>query len=258
MKIGSIHLVYYSATFTTQRIGREIVSAIAGNYTEHDITMHALDEELNLLPSDLLILAMPVFGGLIPAVAAERLKMLRGTNTPAIIAVVFGNRHYDNALCQLRDIAIEQGFQVASAGAFIARHSIFSTIAADRPDSADIASAHDFACQSLDIITTYTQFPKIDIPGKPELVFRKPPLFPTGDESCSACGTCAEQCPSNAISIESPQSTDVELCSACGRCIVVCPNGARSFRGEYYDAGVARFEANFSARREPELFFPKF
>lgn len=258
MKINSTHLVYYSATFTTQRIGREIVSAIADYYTEHDITMHAPDEEINLNPSDLLILAMPVFGGLIPTEAAERLKMIRGTNTPAIIIVVYGNRHYDNALCQLRDIAGAQGFQVASAGAFIARHSIFSTIATDRPDSADIAKAHDFACQSFDIISTHNHFPKIDIPGKPELIFRKPPLFPTGDESCSVCCTCVEQCPSNAISFESPQNTNAEHCIACGRCIVVCPNDARKFRGEYYDAGVARFEANFSARREPELFFPSF
>lgn len=258
MKIGTIHLVYYSATFTTQRICREIASAIDSQYIEHDITMYAPDEEINLNPQDLLILGMPVFGGLIPTVAAERLKMVCGANSPAIIAVVYGNRHYDNALCQLRDIAVEQGFRPVSAGAFIARHSIFTTIATDRPDAADLVKIHDFACQSADIIFNHNQFPTFDIPGKSGLVFRKPSLFPTGDETCSTCGSCVDLCPTNAISIENPRDTDSDLCIACGRCIVVCPNNSRNFRGEIYAAGVARFETNFASRREPELFFPKF
>lgn len=258
MKIGNIHLVYFSATYTSQRIGREIASTIGNAYTEHDITMQAPSMEIELQSSDLLIMAMPVFGGLIPADAAERLKMFRGANTPAIIVAVYGNRHYDNALCQMRDIAIRQGFQPVSAGAFIARHSIFTTIAANRPDSADIAKIRSFAIQSADVIAKYDKFPALDLPGKPEAVFKKSGLYPTGDESCTACGTCIDLCPTNAISFENPQETDADLCIACGRCLVVCPSGSRAFRGELYDTWMARFEANFTSRREPEVFFPDF
>ena len=258
MKIGNIHLVYFSATYTSQRIGREIASTIGNAYTEHDITMQAPDMEINLQPSDLLIMAMPVFGGLIPADAAERLRMFHGTNTPAIIVAVYGNRHYDNALCQMRDIAIRQGFQPVSAGAFIARHSIFTTIAANRPDSADIAKIHEFAHRNKEIISQHDKFPFLELPGKPDAVFKKSGLYPTGNDSCTSCGTCIDLCPTNAISFENPQNTDAELCTACGRCLVVCPSGSRAFRGELYDTWMARFEANFTSRREPEVFFPDF
>jgi len=258
MKIDTIHLVYYSATFTTRRIVREIAKAIDANVIEHDITMHALDSELHLSGSDLLILGMPVFGGLIPTDASHRLEMIHGANTPAILVAVYGNRHYDNALVQMRDIATAQGFRPATAAAFIARHSIFTTIAANRPDSADIEKAYDFACRSIDIISSHDRFPPLELPGKPGLVFRKPALFPTGDDRCSSCGICVDLCPAGAIDIEDPKSTNATLCNACGRCIVVCPSEARMFRGEAYNAGVARFEANFSDPRQPEMFYPSF
>lgn len=258
MTIDTIHLVYYSATYTTQRIVREIAKAIDAPVIEHDITMHPLDGELQLSSTDLLILGMPVFGGLIPADAAQRLEMVSGANTPAILVAVYGNRHYDNALAQMRDIAVGQGFAPASAAAFIARHSIFTTIASNRPNTADIETAYDFACRSIDIITSHDNFPALEVPGKPDLVFRKPPLYPTGDEGCNSCGTCVDLCPSGAIDIEDPKSTNATLCTACGRCIVVCPSEARMFRGEVYEAGVARFEANFATPRQPEMFFPAF
>lgn len=257
MNIKNVHLVYYSATYTTQRIGREIASTITGKYIEHDITMHSPDQEIELQSGDLLILGMPVFGGLIPTEAAQRLRMFHGAGTPAILMAVYGNRHYDNALCQMRDIAIEQGFQPVSAGAFIARHSIFPTIASERPDADDFKKIRDFACQSADIIAARDSFAALDLPGKPDQVFKKSGLFPTGDESCTACGTCIDLCPMGAISLENPQETDSELCTACGRCLVVCPNDSRGFRGELYEAWKARFEANFSSRREPEVFFPE-
>ena len=258
MQTENVHLIYFSATYTTLRIGREMASVITENYTEHDITMHALNEELNLQSEDLLILAMPVYGGLIPTEAAERLKSVRGSNTPVILVAVYGNRHYDNALCQMRDIAVEQGFQPVSAGAFIARHSIFTTIAANRPDSADFDAIRGFALKSADIVASHNQFPTFDIPGKPDQVFKKSGLHPTGDESCSSCGTCIELCPMNAISLDNPKETNTDLCTACGRCLVVCPNGSRAFRGELFEAWNARFEANFNTRREPEVFYPQY
>lgn len=90
MKIDNIHLVYYSATYTSQRIGREIASTIDNTFSELDITMHTPSNKIALQPCDLLIMVMPVFGGLIPSEAAERLNMVHGANTPAIIVAVYG------------------------------------------------------------------------------------------------------------------------------------------------------------------------
>lgn len=255
MNIKTLHIVYYSATYTTQRIVREMAKAIGVDVVEHDITMSPLDEHLQLSEHDLLLMGMPVFGGLIPTDAAERLRRITGNHTPAIVVAVYGNRHYDNALAQMCEIAKEQGFIPASAAAFVARHSIFTSIAANRPDADDLAKARDFAKRSFELITSEENLQELEVPGKPDMVFRKPPLYPTGDERCTECGICVELCPVGAIDTPNPRRTDAERCIACGRCIVVCPSEARMFRGEMYGAGVARFEANFATPRQPEMFF---
>lgn len=255
MNITTLHIVYYSATYTTQRIVREMAKVIGFETIEHDITMRPLDEQLQLSEHDVLLIGMPVFGGLIPTDAAERLKKITGNRTPAILVAVYGNRHYDNALAQMCDIVKAQGFIPVSAAAFIARHSIFTTIAANRPDADDLAKARDFAKRSFELVSSVKNLPELDVPGKPDMVFRKPPLYPTGDERCTECGNCVELCPLSAIDANNPRQTDAERCIACGRCIVVCPSEARMFRGEMYEAGVARFEANFATPRQPKMFF---
>ena len=53
-----------------------------------------------------------------------------------------------------------------------------------------------------------------------------------------------------------PWLTDGDKCIACGRCLVVCHTGSRAFRGDAYKGFEAKFVAAFSARREPETFFP--
>ena len=68
---------------------------------------------------------------------------MRG-NTPAVIAAVYGNRHYDNALLQMRNILAEQGFYVIAARTFIAEHSVFPSVAAGRPDQKDKAAMKEF------------------------------------------------------------------------------------------------------------------
>ena len=62
----------------------------------------------------------------------------------AIVAVIYGNRDYDDALLELADIAVEDGFEVVAAGAFIAQHCIFPKVANGRPDASDMAVATDF------------------------------------------------------------------------------------------------------------------
>lgn len=48
-------------------------------------------------------------------------------------------------------------------------------------------------------------------------------------EKCTACGTCADQCPSSAISPAEDKShyvIDPEKCVDCGACESSCPSGA--------------------------------
>ncbi len=47
------------------------------------------------------------------------------------------------------------------------------------------------------------------------------------DTKCSACGTCVQECPFEAISMKSGQiAIDYEKCMGCGVCVSKCPNQA--------------------------------
>ncbi len=48
-------------------------------------------------------------------------------------------------------------------------------------------------------------------------------------EDCIACGTCAEWCPEDAITVPEKAEIDYECCIGCGECAAVCPVGAVGF-----------------------------
>jgi len=49
------------------------------------------------------------------------------------------------------------------------------------------------------------------------------------DSECSACGTCAERCPMDAITVAESATIDLTRCLGCGVCFPTCPTEAISF-----------------------------
>ena len=43
------------------------------------------------------------------------------------------------------------------------------------------------------------------------------------EETCTACGACAEVCPVDAIKVEDSAKVDSEACTECGACVEECP-----------------------------------
>lgn len=199
-----------------------------------------------------MLLISPVYAGRIPALAADLFRQIDGHGMRAIVAVVYGNRDYDDALLELADIAVNDGFDVIAAGAFIAQHCIFPKVANGRPDTSDMAVAADFMerakeSDNLDISTIKGNRP-----------YKKPgavPLQPQTDENeCLSCGVCARECPTGAIDPVT-LATDKNKCITCCRCIAVCGSHARKFKGVKYATVSKIFCAQNSKRRRPELFF---
>ncbi len=263
MKIKTVHLVYFSATYTTRTVARCMAQAMGCETVEHDVTCSVPQEETALTSDgELLIAAAPVYAGRIPGRMAEALRMFSGNGTPAIVVCVYGNRDYDDALVELQNCVEAQGFRAVAAAAFICRHCIFPAVAAGRPDDADMQKAADFAAHCASLLADtgdIAMLPALKVKGnRPYKQGGASTFCPTGDASlCTKCLTCVSLCPVNAIPEADPCATDSARCMACGRCVVVCPHGARMFRGEAYAAFGAKFTSAFSARKEPEMFFPE-
>lgn len=247
-----LHTFFFSPSNTTRKYAKAMTDAFGGESQLIDLTHGSCEIESELIDGDTVLLISPVYAGRIPALAADLFRQIDGHGMRAIVAVVYGNRDYDDALLELADIAVNDGFDVIAAGAFIAQHCIFPKVANGRPDASDMAVAADFMerakeSDNLDISTIKGNRP-----------YKKPgavPLQPQTDENeCLSCGVCARECPTGAIDPVT-LATDKNKCITCCRCIAVCGSHARKFKGVKYATVGKIFCAQNSKRREPELFF---
>lgn len=132
-----LHVVYFSPSGTTRAVARTFAQGAALEALEHDLLLDHTGESVSFEAGDVAAFFLPVFAGRIPAVCADALKHFRGSGLPAVAAVVFGNRAFDDALLELQDALTGRGFVVFAAAAFVAQHSIFPEVAHGRPDDED-------------------------------------------------------------------------------------------------------------------------
>ena len=259
MNIKTVTLVHFSPASGTKTVTNEIAKHFAAEKNELDLLKTPLREELHLGADSLLIVGLPVYVGRLPAVCAEMLARLKGTKTPAIIAAVYGNRDYDDALLEMKNILAAHNFVVVGAGAFIARHSVFTGVAGARPDEGDNFAIARFAQQCatmLDGANAPDNIGDIKVKGNyPYRAIKGIPLAPSAGKACNLCGTCAKICPMGAIAAGEPNKTDKKKCIACTACINVCPQKARAFRGLLYKVAGKQFTKKHVTRLEPETFF---
>ena len=252
--------VYFSATYTTRRIVEHIASRISEETKAYDITNDDIAYDILIPKDELLIIGLPVYAGRIPVMAKKRLLHFKGEGTKAVAIAVYGNRDYDDALLELSDILSENGFQVLSAGAFIAQHSIFPKVGAHRPDTEDFHQMNVFADETMKILTKDSaKLLPIHIRGnRPYKIPGSIPIYPSGTKSCKECGKCAMLCPTQAIPKKQPKIVDETKCIKCGRCIVVCPTRSRRFKGLKYILATIKFNQAYKERKEPEMFFARY
>lgn len=260
MNITTIHSVYFSATYTTRGIVRGISEQIGRPVVLHDITNEIPAKDIVLdKAGDLLLVGVPVYAGRIPSIAVDALRRFKGSGTPAIVICVYGNRDYDDALLELKEMVEGNGFITVAAGAFIAQHSIFPQVAANRPDEKDKREIEKFVncCRDkLAATADATGLPELEVKGNKLYKIPKDiPIHPSGKKKdCSQCGVCAKQCPVKAIPADKPYQTDSQKCISCGRCIVVCPQKSRHFKGLLYKIAGWKFAKDNAKRKEPEFF----
>lgn len=267
-----INTMYFSATDTTKKVVYAIAKKISDNI-HRETTINNIDftlpkarkEPVSFTEEDIVIIGVPVYAGRVPNVLLKYLNSITGNGTLAIPVVVYGNRNYDDALIELKDILELNGFKVIGGGAFIGEHAFSKTLAKSRPDEKDMDIASDFANQICAKITTQGEIETVVINGnKPyrkhympknkegiSIDIRK--VTPKTDNNCNDCKLCVSICPMGSIDFKDVSKLN-GICIKCGSCIKKCPTNAKYYDDEDYLRHKHELEVDYAYRREPELF----
>lgn len=259
MEFKKMHTVYFSPTGTTRSVLRIMTGFMEMETVEHDLTDYASPGTATEFgPDDFVFFGFPVYGGRVPQLFRDRLAGVKGRFTFAVLTATYGNREYEDALFEMKNIANKNGFRVIGAAAVAAEHSVIQSVAAGRPDAQDTVFIEEF-CAKLKkktaAVTPEEAPEELWVPGKePCRMEGKLPLAPSASAACTACGLCAKKCPAGAISLDDPGRTDKEKCIGCMRCVRICPQKARHIPKIILAAGNILLSKAKRIRKEPEMY----
>ncbi|WP_432734936.1 4Fe-4S binding protein [Maridesulfovibrio sp. FT414] len=263
MTCSRLQLICFSPTRTTRKVLSAIAEGVGAEETRMIDVTRADDFPVcyGCDDSDLVIIGAPVYAGRLPITAVERFAGLRSSGRPAVLVVTYGNRAYEDALLELRDLAVEAGFKPVAAAAFVGEHSFSSEetpVAVGRPDVSDRDAAGKFGQSIRQLLSAGDPdgLPEIEVPGNRPYKERvaRPPASPVSKDGCELCGACERVCPTGAISVGSLVDTDAAQCILCCACVKVCASGDRIMDVPRV-MEVARWLAETcEERKEPEIF----
>ncbi len=272
----TVHGVYFSATGTTEKTVRCTAAAAADFLgTERREFCFNLprqrEQALVFGKDDLVIFGIPVYAGRVPNLLLPYIKeKLSGGGAAAVPLVLFGNRNFDDALIELRDLLEACGFRTVAAGAFAGAHAFSRILGAGRPDEADMALAEELGRRAAEMFLRFESVNcPVDVPGnQPPAPYYTPrdrhgnpidilKVRPKTDaEACGNCGLCAELCPLGSIAPEDPSNIS-GICMKCGACVKKCPSQAKYFDDPGYLYHRKELEEMYERRAESRIFFAK-
>ena len=272
--IREVKALYFSGTGTTETLVRVIADELSKqlavpaelvNFTTPDSR-----ERIHHFGADeLAVVATPVYAGRVPNVLLPYIKeKIHGSGGPAVPLVLFGNRNFDDALIELRDLLESDGFRTIAGAAFVCEHSFSRSFGKGRPDREDIQLARTFAASVAKKLLSMEELPQEPVPvrgnvpvrpyytprdrqGNPINILKVKPL--TDLEKCTQCGRCVSLCPMGSIEQDDPSKIS-GICIKCCACVKKCPVGAKYYTDPGYLYHQHELEEGYARRAEPELF----
>ena len=139
MKINTVWAAYFSATDTTKTVVTQIAKELArhtGRPLEtFDFTLPQTRKTPKAFgPGDLVVFGTPVYAGRVPNLLIKYVASVQGNGALAVPVVCYGNRHYDDALMELRNTLRDGGFHPVAGAAFSCQHAFSPSQNAGWPD----------------------------------------------------------------------------------------------------------------------------
>lgn len=272
--IKKVWAVYFSATGTTQKtvegVAKVIAEKLGVEFEAYDFTLPAARQEaLKFHADDLVVFGTPVYAGRVPNVLLKYLETIEGNGAAALPVVLYGNRDYDDALIELRDILEKGRLHTIAAAAFVGEHSFSYILAGARPDETDMLAANRFAgkvAEKIKRIDGLEEMEPIPVKGIPDpyrgyyqprdrkgnpVDIRK--VKPLTNKDCINCMICADICPMGSISRDNVREF-TGICIKCGACIKKCHLHAKYYEDEAFLYHQHELEEGLTRRAEPEMF----
>lgn len=270
-----VYDICFSPTGTSAKVSEAVsrgIARILGDCETVNCNFTLSAPDIALEAEDVAVIAAPVYGGHLAVPARRRLDAVSGAGALCVVIAVYGNRAFENAVADMAVFVRERGFKPVAAAAFVGEHS-YSTdmtpIAVGRPDEVDLNMAEEFGrrvgeriisgipdevdvtvladepspeqslCNFRAFVTEYQKM-QTEAPRKflPEV----------SAEICTGCGTCAEVCPTGAISADG-LALDAEKCIKCCACVKACPENARTL----FTPFAKPLSENFRIRKQPRF-----
>lgn len=263
MQYKRISGMFFSPTGVTERVIKTITEVLGNELnlptTHVSFTLPKEREAAcTFTDEDIVVLGTPVYAGRVPNVLLTYLDTIAGNGAIAIPIVSFGNRAYEDALIELRDILVGDGFKAMAAGAFVGEHSFSKTLGVGRPDEADLTLASDMAKKIVYKLTSQPlredtikvsgteapyrpYFQPRDHAGNPIYILK---VKPKTSDNCIDCKLCVNICPMGSIDYNDVSKLN-SFCIKCGACIKRCPKQAKYFDDPGYLEHVRDLEETY-------------
>ncbi len=191
ININKVTAVFFSPTHGSEKYAKAIAKEISAEFEVLDLTNpNARRRRYGFECDELVIFGAPVYAGRLPSVDGGIFDNVFGNDTPAVFTVSYGNRAYEDALLEEKNICEANGFKGIAAGAWIAPHTYSDKIAAGRPDSDDLKKVSEFADKIKEIISNKNLSEiSLEVPGNYPYKKAKPtPLYPRGNKNAQTAG----------------------------------------------------------------------